>query len=564
MGFFRLDRLWREGLFACGLILIVAPTSEATQPKRVTSCVSEVPWLNRCPAIRTDSIRKNVLGLRESSQPLPLDDVITGSIKPNKEMLTFPLPKERKAEPAVARAESASPDTQSQKPASDRAPFQTLVEERPAPPPKKLPRLRPASDPAGVAMTFAQAVRATISDNPLVAASIAVTREAKANVAVARSPLLPALEMNAATGQNVSGNYGTAIEQPYVDLTKAYGRWALEGAIGGRQLLYDFDASKEQVKRAKFNWRAMSAREIATVEEVTQSVATAYLKVQETRDLLQLATDNVSAVQEILELLVESQRNGNATLADVARVRGRLVEAEALRADHDFAQKIASDRFRILVQQTPGSLAPFPDFSKSLPTDRVKAVELMVRNNPRMIAANEQISAVEAEIRSLSGQNKPRIDAQLDAIGRNYRGYLTNSQIETRAMINLSYKILDGGRNRAETEGAYARLEQEYMRYRDSKDNLELDLRQALWTLDSTRGKSLALQEGLADNKEARRLYTEQFKGGKRTLLELLEVQSAYFQSTLAVTQNQYEQKRAIVQILRILGLLSKATLPNG
>ena len=102
------------------------------------------------------------------------------------------------------------------------------------------------------------------------------------------------------------------------------------------------------------------------------------------------------------------------------------------------------------------------------------------------------------------------------------------------------------------------------MRYRDSKDNLELDLRQALWTLDSTRGKSLALQEGLADNKEARRLYTEQFKGGKRTLLELLEVQSAYFQSTLSVTQNQYEQKRAIVQILRILGLLSKATLPNG
>jgi outer membrane protein TolC len=181
-----------------------------------------------------------------------------------------------------------------------------------------------------------------------------------------------------------------------------------------------------------------------------------------------------------------------------------------------------------------------------------------------MIAASEQISAVEAEIRALGGQSKPRIEAQLDAIGRNYRGYLTNTQIETRAMINFSYKILDGGRNRAEIEGAYARLEQEYMRYRDSKDNLELDLRQALWTFESTRGKSLALQEGLADNREARRLYTEQFKGGKRTLLELLEVQSAFFQSSLAVTNNLYEQRRALVQILRILGLLSKSTLPDG
>ena len=61
-----------------------------------------------------------------------------------------------------------------------------------------------------------------------------------------------------------------------------------------------------------------------------------------------------------------------------------------------------------------------------------------------------------------------------------------------------------------------------------------------------------------------RRLYTEQFKGGKRTLLELLEVQSAYFQSSLAVTNNDYEQRRAIVQILRVLGLLTKTVLPKG
>lgn len=559
-----LDRVFAWPLIVCVTISALAIMPGFIQPLRASSCVSEVPWFNRCAVPRTDSIKKNILGLRTTEPELRDIDIETGSIKPSKDMLSFPLPKDRKPEPAVARSEPLKPAAPN--PVPDRAPLQAVVEDttkKPAKPPAIKLRAATGSE-QGVAMNFAQAVRRTMSDNPLVAASIAVTREAKANVGIARSPLLPALEMNAATGQNVSGNYGTAVQQPYVDLTKAYGRWAAEGAVSGRQLIYDFDATREQVKRAKFNWRAMNAREVATVEEVTQSVANAYLKVQETRDLLQLATDNVSAIQEILELLVESQKNGNATMADVARVRGRLVEADALRADQDFAQKIASDRFRILVRQPPGTLAPFPDFQKIVPTDKMKAVELMVRNNPRMMASAEQINAAEADIRSVGGQNKPRIDAQLDAIGRNYRGYLTNSQIETRAMINLSYKILDGGKNRSELEGAYARLEQEYMRYRDNKDNLELDLRQALWTLDSTRGKSLALVEGLADNREARRLYTEQFKGGKRTLLELLEVQSAFFQSSLAVTNNQYEQKRAIVQILRILGLLSKSTLPDG
>lgn len=534
------------------------------QPLRAASCVSEVPWFNRCTVPRVDSIKKNILGLRDSAPADPKDaDIITGSIAPSPKMLTFPLPKDRKPEPAVATPDTAT-NGNAQKPASDRAPFQTIVEDATNKPKPKPIRLRPSAEPGGLAMNFAQAVRRTISDNPLVIASIAVTREAKAGIGVARSPMLPALEVNAATGQNVSGNYGTAVQQPYVDLTKAYGRWAAEGALAGRQLLYDFDATKEQVRRAKFNWKAMNAREVATVEEVTQNVATTYLKVQESRDLLQLAIDNVAAIQEILELLVESQKNGNATMADVARVRGRLVEADALRADQEFGLKIAIDRFKILVQQTPGALAPFPDMASVIPTDKTKAVELMVKNNPRMMASQEQINAAEADIRSLDGQNKPRLDAQLDAIGRNYRGYLTNSQIETRAMVNFTYKIFDGGKNRAELEAAYARLEQEYMRQRDNKDNLELDLRQAMWTLDSTRGKSLALVEGLSDNREARRLYTEQFKGGKRTLLELLEVQSAYFQSSLAVVNNQYEQKRAIVQILRILGLLSKTTLPNG
>lgn len=559
-----LHRVFVSRIAALAALIAALFAPMAIQPLRAASCVSEVPWHNRCTVPRVDNLKKNILGLRDSAPADPKDaDIITGAIKPNPAMLTFPLPKNRKPEPAVAKTDApigASPE----KPSGDRAPFQAVVEDSPKKPATKPFKLRPSAEPGGTAMNFAQAVRRTISDNPLVIASIAVTREAKAGIGVARSPMLPALEVNAATGQNVSGNYGTAVQQPYVDLTKAYGRWAAEGALAGRQLIYDFDATKEQVRRAKFNWKAMNAREVATIEEVTQNVATTYMKVQETRDLLQLAIDNVAAIQEILELLVESQKNGNATLADVARVRGRLVEADALRADQEFGLKIAIDRFKILVQQTPGVLAPFPDLTSVIPTDKNRAVELMIKNNPRMMASQEQINAAEADIRSLDGQNKPRLDAQLDAIGRNYRGYLTNSQIETRAMVNFTYKIFDGGKNRAELEAAYARLEQEYMRMRDNKDNLELDLRQALWTLDSTRGKSLALQEGLADNREARRLYTEQFKGGKRTLLELLEVQSAYFQSSLSVVNNQYEQKRAIVQILRILGLLSKTTLPNG
>ena len=93
------------------------------QPLRAASCVSEVPWFNRCTVPRVDSIKKNVLGLRDSATADPKDaDIITGSIKPNPNMLTFPLPKERKPEPAVA-SPGAPVNPAPAKPENDRAPF---------------------------------------------------------------------------------------------------------------------------------------------------------------------------------------------------------------------------------------------------------------------------------------------------------------------------------------------------------------------------------------------------------------------------------------------------------
>ena len=59
----------------------------------------------------------------------------------------------------------------------------------------------------------------------------------------------------------------------------------------------------------------------------------------------------------------------------------------------------------------------------------------------------------------------------------------------------------------------------------------------------------------------ARELYKEQFIGGKRTLLELLEVQNAYYSARFNSIVNASELRLSTYAILRSTGRLSSTIL---
>jgi outer membrane protein TolC len=59
----------------------------------------------------------------------------------------------------------------------------------------------------------------------------------------------------------------------------------------------------------------------------------------------------------------------------------------------------------------------------------------------------------------------------------------------------------------------------------------------------------------------ARALYNEQFSGGKRTLLELLDVQSAYYSAKYNSIVNATEVRLTTFNILRSLGRLGDSLI---
>jgi len=126
----------------------------------------------------------------------------------------------------------------------------------------------------------------------------------------------------------------------------------------------------------------------------------------------------------------------------------------------------------------------------------------------------------------------------------------------------MTYKFMDGGLVQSQISQILARIEQNQQLYANDRDQAEADLRKFYTTIDAARSKTQSLDNGVSASASARDLYTEQFSGGKRTLFELLDIQTAYFNAKRAAILNMFEERRAVYSILQTLGLLVSAA--NG
>lgn len=98
----------------------------------------------------------------------------------------------------------------------------------------------------------------------------------------------------------------------------------------------------------------------------------------------------------------------------------------------------------------------------------------------------------------------------------------------------MSYKFMDGGLAQGQLGQLLARQEQEENRYKLDRDEAEAYLRKFYTTIASARSKTASLREGVDASKKARDLYKDQLQGGKRTLFELLDIQTATFNAERA------------------------------
>ena len=306
---------------------------------------------------------------------------------------------------------------------------------------------------------------------------------------------------------------------------------------------------------------AQALKTLSVAEDVALNASLAYLKVQESRELLALSEENLQALRQIQSLIEENARSGNGTQADLKRVTARVLDAQSARADQEYELRVATDKFRRLARTEPDRLLPAPFLTAVIPPNKDAALAEVMKSNPRILGIMTGVKAARAEKDAIQSANLPRLGIDSEVAGKHYNGQSRHTELDARGMVSLTYRLYDGGLNASKVEQASARITQEEMRLKGEQEDIEADLRNNYWLVGSSRSKTANLRDAVQNSAKARELYEEQFKGGKRTLLELLEVQQSYYIAKRGAINNTYEERRAVYGILKAVGRFSSSVL---
>jgi adhesin transport system outer membrane protein len=411
-------------------------------------------------------------------------------------------------------------------------------------------------------VSLSNAIAAAVLNHPLMGAQAAKVTGSLADVRTAQGATKPQLQVYAGSGGSYLGGYSNYSTQ--FGSVEIPGGSRSDAGFTLRQLVYDFGAAKADIARSKSLVNAENLRLADQAEDIALRTVNAYLNLLEQKELIALIDKVVVDDNSFANLVNQSERQGNGTLADVNRIKSKVIEVEALRTDIKTSYSTAQDEFFRLTKLDSSKVGRPASISSQVPRSLEAALAIAKQNNPSLLALNANGVSIDQQLASQKAQQLPRVDLQGDGLVKHYVGASATASpgvVDTRLMLMVSYKLLDGGVMASQADRIREDKKANEFRAVDEKESIELNLKRFYQALSANRTKEDAAIQGTSTAQKANSLYLEQFKAGKRTVFEVLDSRMVVFTMQKNAVSSRYEQLRAAYGILRNMGRLVETAI---
>lgn len=394
-----------------------------------------------------------------------------------------------------------------------------------------------------------QAARKAVLTNPEVQARWNGFQAANNEQDALRGGFLPQIDLASSMGRE---NRVTPIAD--------YGKYSFRTAnITLNQMLFDGRFTAHEVKRLGFV-RLGRYYELAEVSEaIALEAVLAYADVVRYRELVQVGTDNYAEHKQSALKLEEGAKSGLRRGADAEQANGRLALAEASLVTELSNLHNASARYlRVIGESPPAVLPTLPDQFKlgTMPVSVDALLRDGLQGNPTLNAALENMRASQQSIESRKAAFLPRLDLNASASrDKNTDGITGKTRVEGIGLAlngNLYRGGSDNARKNQATDQKNQARERQDSTCRDVRQTLSVAFRNVRALTEQQKYKD---QQRLATEK-SREAYRQQFDIGQRTLLDLLNSQTEFFDATRAYINAHYDQIGAQARTLAGMGRL--------
>lgn len=384
-----------------------------------------------------------------------------------------------------------------------------------------------------------EAVMISLSQYPAILAAQSRAKAAESDITRAQAAHWPQVSwLGTYSDYNTGGVDNTWIQSPTVSLN-VWSGWRIQADVERSQAMAD--SAREQQK--------------ITRDDIALQCIEGYLNWAHQLEMVKLAEENLAFHRRVLgstETILQADK-GRRVDRNQAMVRYQNAKLILAQRQGDLAQ--AADRLsRMLMGQMPKEPSGLNDEPGVTPSSVQAALASMDANHPILVQQQAMVAANEAALRGARSGHSPTVDFTYGK--QTYQG---SGQGDYVAQLVVSVPIFQGGATMGAVGTAAANLAA-------SEENLKetrLVLRERIQSFWAQRQSAIdriaASQTQIKTAKAVVVAYRQQFEVGRRSLLDLLNIQSDLFSYQSNRTLAEFDAKVARARLMAATGQLANA-----
>ena len=382
-----------------------------------------------------------------------------------------------------------------------------------------------------------EAVMISLSQYPAILAAQSRTEAAESDITRAQAAHWPQVSwLGTYSDYNTGGVGNTWIQSPTMSVN-VWSGWRIQSDVERSQAMAN--SAREQQK--------------ITRDDIALQCIEGYLNWAHQLEMVKLAEENLAFHRRVLgstEVILQADR-GRRVDRNQAMVRYQNAKLILAQRQGDLAQ--AADRLsRMLLGQMPQEPSGLNDEPGVTPASVEVALSSMGASHPVLAQQQAMVEANDAALRGARSGHSPSVDFTYGK--QTYQG---SGQGDYVAQVVLSVPIFQGGATMGAVGTAAANLAATQQNLKETRLVLRERI-QSFWAARQSANERIAAsQTQITTAKAVVVAYREQFDVGRRSLLDLLNIQSDLFsyQSNRALAQ--FDARVARARLMASIGQLA-------
>ncbi|HEM0492365.1 TPA: TolC family outer membrane protein [Legionella pneumophila] len=403
--------------------------------------------------------------------------------------------------------------------------------------------------------TLYEAVQYGMIANPDILLNTAKGLSAKQAIDKAKGGLYPSIDVTGGFGRQRSVNPTSAA----IDDTPSTTLNIVESAVELRQRLFAGGGIINEVKRNQYLTEAQKWKTQGIAEDLALEITKNYFAVLLHERLYAYSIENLKAHKAVFKMIKERATAGITRTAEVDQANARLALAEANKISALADLQEVKINYAKTVGKWPENLqVPHVPARKSLPNNLARIIEKGLDNHPTVKSSYADIKEAKAQYDVARAAYYPEVNLVLNSSKNKNLGGLIGPNDSDTVAVRMNYNAFRGGADAARIRETAYQVQEAY----ETKNRTLLELKETIrlaWNAYVASALRIQpLKQHVTASRKTRTAYQDEFKVGKRTLLDLLDSQNEYYESQIELASAENDEILSRYRILNGMGCLLK------